>query len=135
MKKIGWLTVPALIILLTFTFFYFKNQKSQNNLIQPPNPQAKEATSSPNLEKIFHIQISNKKLQSSETIQVKVGDNVTFTVMSDEAEELHLHGYDKSVNLEKGKEVQLKFKADISGRFPYELEKSKTDLGILEVLP
>lgn len=136
MKKISWLILPALIVLLSFSFFYFKNYKKQSESTSPQNSQSKEATASQNLQKTFHIEIANKKLQGSqENIQVKAGDNVILLIKSDEDEEFHLHGYDKSVDLVKNKEVELQFKADITGRFSYELEKSKTDIGAIEVLP
>lgn len=136
MKNITWLTIPALIIVLAFSFFYFKNYTKQIESTQPQNNQPKEATVSQDLQKTFHIEIVNKKLQGSqENIQVKAGDGVILMIKSDEDEEFHLHGYDKSVDLVKNKEVELQFKADITGHFSYELEKSKTDIGAIEVLP
>lgn len=63
------------------------------------------------------------------------GDNVEIKITVDEDEELHLHGYNKMVDLTSGKAGKLDFVANLTGRFPYELEHSKTEIGALEVSP
>src|SRR4051812_3016189 len=115
------------VALVVGLFFVLKPKPSaapsinSNSLISPKN---------------FALAVQNKKLVSGpETLQVNQGDEVNITITSDVAEELHLHGYDKSVELEKDKPATLSFTADISGRFVYELENSKVDIGVLEVLP
>ncbi len=115
MKRLIWLTLPAIIIVLVFSFFYFKNSKTTNDLQQSATTQTEEATSTPTTDKSFHIDVVGKKLKNPEPIQVKTGDNVTLTIVSDQDEELHLHGYDKSVELKATIQSELKFKADISG--------------------
>lgn len=86
--------------------------------------------------KTFDLVVKNKKLVSGpETLKVTQDDQVNINITNDEPEELHLHGYDKSVDLEASKSAQLKFSANLTGRFPYELEHSKTEIGALEVTP
>ncbi|MBI2109317.1 MAG: hypothetical protein HYT93_04080 [Parcubacteria group bacterium] len=86
--------------------------------------------------KEFTLVVENKKIISGpETITIKQGETVSIIVTADEDEEFHLHGYDRSVDLEKGVPAILTFKASASGRFMFELEESKTDIGALEVLP
>lgn len=51
----------------------------------------------------------------------KQGDQVIVKVMSDRADEFHLHGYDLGKELEPGKPVTLSFKAVIPGQFEAEL--------------
>ena len=86
--------------------------------------------------KNFDLVVKNKKLASgSANLKVTEGDQVTINITNDEDEELHLHGYDKSVDLETSKSAQLTFTANLTGRFPFELEHSKTELGALEVQP
>lgn len=60
---------------------------------------------------------------------------VRITITADEDEEFHVHGYDESVQLTAGEPAELTFMAGASGRFPIELEESKTELGALEVQP
>lgn len=84
----------------------------------------------------YELVINGKKLTSGpETIKVNQGDEVTIKIISDETEEFHVHAYDNSVELEPGKQATLTFTAKMSGRFPFELESSKTEIGALEVQP
>src|SRR4051812_43961923 len=53
---------------------------------------------------------------------VHKGDNVVLVVHSDVADEIHLHGYDKHVDVAAGGTARLPFKADIAGKFEAELE-------------
>ena len=86
--------------------------------------------------KTFDLVIKDGKLISgTDTLKVTEKDQVTINITCDCDEELHLHGYNKSVDLEASKSAQLTFSANLTGRFPFELEKSKTELGALEVLP
>ena len=104
--------------------FYLTKPKSNYN--PQPNSQVKT----------FDLVVKNKKLVSGqETLKVTEGDQVTINITNDEPEELHLHGYDKSVDLEASKAAQLKFSANLTGRFSYELEHSKIEIGVLEVQP
>ena len=51
---------------------------------------------------------------------------VVLVVTSDTADEVHLHGYDLSADVEAGGTVRIPFVADTPGRFEVELE----DLGV-----
>jgi hypothetical protein len=62
---------------------------------------------------------------------VKKGDHVVLVVHSDVADEIHLHGYDKHVDVEAGGTARLPFVANIAGVFEAELESRK--LQILEL--
>jgi hypothetical protein len=87
-------------------------------------------------QKVFQLEIKDTTIVAgSSTLNVKQGDSVTIKILSDVEEEFHLHGYDRSTDLVPNQESQLSFVADISGRFAFELEKSKKELGVLEVQP
>jgi hypothetical protein len=84
----------------------------------------------------FTLKIEDRKLvEGPSTLTVRQGDSVVIKITSDEDEEFHLHGYDRSVDLVPGEEVALSFVADASGHFPYELEHNKVEIGALDVLP
>lgn len=117
--------------LLALLYFAFKpqGQKTVNNQSQAT------ASASPQVQS-FNLQIKDKKLVvGTETITVKEGNLITLKITSDQDGELHLHGYDQSVNLQKDKTVELSFKANLTGHFGYELEESKTEIGAIEVQP
>lgn len=127
------------IVVLVGLFFLFKPnsqapvpQDNSNTTQQVSSPSAQPESNV----KTFELVVENKKLVSGpETIKVTQGDQVEIKITADEAEELHVHGYDESVELEPNKQATLSFVANTSGRFDFELEKSKTDLGALEVQP
>lgn len=68
-------------------------------------------------------------------ISVNEGDRVTLRVSSEERMELHLHGYDVEQEVEPGQEAELRFEADLTGRFEIEDHDSERELGVLQVRP
>lgn len=69
------------------------------------------------------------------TLTFKEGDTVRFRVRNSTAEEVHIHGYDVSKDLEPNKTETVSFKATITGVFEIELEGSGTLLAQLKVEP
>jgi hypothetical protein len=66
---------------------------------------------------------------------VEKGRKVVLIVRSDVADEVHLHGYDKSVDVTPKKPARLVFVASIPGRFEVELEDRGLQIGDVEVRP
>ncbi len=126
-------------VLLIGLFLIIKSQQSTSVVqTQTSTESSKISTNSAGQTntKTFELVVKNRKLViGPETLTVNQGDNVTIKTTVDEDEELHLHGYDKSVDITKNQPAELKFIANLTGRFPYELEHSKTEIGALEVLP
>lgn len=85
---------------------------------------------------VYSLVVSKgRRVSGPELIQVHAGDAVTLEVTSDQADELHLHGYDLHLKLLPGEPGRLSFTASHSGRFDYELHHAQLELGALEVLP
>lgn len=128
MKPIIFLTLAVVLLGGLFLLIQPQNQVTTQTTFPSVAPESKVKT--------FDIVVKGKKIVfGSETIKVTEGDEITIKITSDEAEEFHVHAYDKSVELEPNKQVTLTFTANLTGRFPFELEESKTDLGALEVQP
>ncbi|GAA1577338.1 hypothetical protein GCM10009804_37410 [Kribbella hippodromi] len=71
------------------------------------------------------ITVANGKVNpSGATIKVKAGQTVLVTAVSDADEELHIHGYDKELELTPGKSASVKFTANMKGTFEVETHKS-----------
>ena len=64
---------------------------------------------------------------------VDKGDRVVFAVTSDVADEVHLHGYDISRDVQAGGTVRIAFRATLPGRFEVELEGRGIQIGDLTV--
>ena len=130
-KSISVIALTSSLLLLTAC--------SQNNLpvglVQPVAPTQAQIIH-PAEPKEFTLVVKDNKLASGpETLQVTQGAMVMIHITSDAAEKLHLHGYDMSVELGKNAPATLTLIAGQSGRFTYELENSKTEIGALEVQP
>ena len=65
--------------------------------------------------------------------RVDSGDTVVLRVTADVADHVHLHGYDRMVDVGPGRPAQLRFTADIPGVFEVELEERGLKLLDLEV--
>jgi hypothetical protein len=62
-----------------------------------------------------------------------LGQPVTVRVTSDVADQVHVHGYDKTVDVAAGRTAEVTFLANVPGVFDVELEKTKRVLFTLEV--
>ena len=69
--------------------------------------------------KRIELVISERKVQREDkTIRLTQGDSVELVWQSDEAAELHLHGYDISFEVSPGTPAVVTFEAHATGRFP-----------------
>lgn len=66
-------------------------------------------------------------------MEVPLGETVSLTVLSDAADELHVHGYDETLELVPGESATLSFVVDIPGVFEVELHDSGLALSSLQV--
>ena len=69
------------------------------------------------------------------TLTFDQGDTVRFRVRSDTAEEIHVHGYDITKEVEANKTATVSFKGTITGIFEIEFHGSGTQIGELKVEP
>jgi hypothetical protein len=70
-----------------------------------------------------------------EEIRVDKGETVRFRVRAPSDEEVHVHGYDISRDVEAGKTEKISFKATIDGIFEIEFEHAGTQIASLRVDP
>jgi hypothetical protein len=69
----------------------------------------------------FAIAIKNRKVDAAQKlIRVTRGDTLELEFSTDEAAELHLHGYDKLIKVEPAVPALLRLDATIAGRFSIE---------------
>ena len=68
-------------------------------------------------------------------IQLKRDDAVSMTIVSDSADELHVHGYDLHVPLVPNEPATLRFVARRTGRYGFELHRAGKELGVFEIYP
>jgi plastocyanin len=68
-------------------------------------------------------------------LEYSAGEEVKFKVRSDVADEVHVHGYDISKDVEAGGTVSFSFPAELEGIFEVELEERAEQIAELRVNP
>jgi hypothetical protein len=100
---------------------------------QPPPPPA--APPKPQVETVRIVVRSGEVVGGLQRATVDQGKKVALVVRSDVADEVHLHTYDKSVDVTPGKAARLVFVASIPGRFEVELEDRGLQIADITVRP
>jgi hypothetical protein len=89
--------------------------------------------------RVFHVVVPDSlPLPGTPIFKARQGDSVTLVVRSSRAGELHVHGYERAVALERNEEVRWTFGADAAGIYPLHLHDPSGRmyaLGLLEVDP
>ena len=92
-----------------------------------------EPTAEPTPE-VLEIEVEGGKVQGGEAdLDVQQGETVRFTVKSDAADHVHVHGYDVLRDVKAGGTARFNFKADIPGVFEVELEDAGLQIARLRV--
>ena len=105
----------------------------------PPPPststQPTATTPTPSVTTIRIVFKDGKVVGGLKRTTVGKGAKVVLVVSSDVADEVHVHGYDKSVDVATGTPARLPFVASLPGRFEIELEDRALQIADLEVRP
>ncbi len=112
--------IVVLVVVLVLGGLFF--------LLRPDNPSGKPQ------DRAFDLSVKGGEMSPAD-ISVNEGDTVTLRVSSDKPMELHVHGYDAEQEIEPGHKAELRFDADITGRFEIEDHKTEKELGVLQVRP
>jgi hypothetical protein len=68
-------------------------------------------------------------------LEFDAGEEVRFRVSSDEAEEIHVHGYDLAKDVPAGGTVEFAFPAELEGIYEAELEQQGVQIVELQINP
>jgi hypothetical protein len=79
--------------------------------------------------------VDGKPAGGVKKVSVTKGDRLRLRVVSDVADEIHVHGYDLKKDVAAGGTVRFSFPATIEGRFEVELEHAGQQIASLEVHP
>jgi heme/copper-type cytochrome/quinol oxidase subunit 2 len=96
--------------------------------------QASGTTEAASNAQTVEIRVTGDQVQTAERrVKVPLGSQVRLEVTADRADEVHLHGYDRKVDIEPGTPAVLEFQADTPGVFEVELEEASLKLVELQV--
>lgn len=128
-QAVRWILITAGLACLAGLFLALRPE---------PGAPASQAALPPEALEPLRIELriqQGQRVEGPEMIRVRQGERLSLRVLSDQDDELHLHGYDLRLVLRGNVPAQLDFTAQHSGRFEYELHGAHRTLGTLEVLP
>ena len=129
--------LPIALIAVIGLFIALRPKQQPQPATQPqqstPTPVVEPPPAPPVDEFVFTVQ--GGQVSRPASFKTTEGREVIIRVTADVSDEVHLHGYDYSKEIEAGNTVELRFTADRAGRFELELEQRKLTLGFLEVQP
>jgi hypothetical protein len=102
---------------------------------QPAPPDASIGGKTPSSTTVVIRVEGGQPVGGVEKIKLKKNAQVEIDVVSDTADEAHLHGYDIEKPLTPGKPAAFRFKATIEGVFELELHHAGTKLAQITVAP
>ncbi|MFL5885637.1 MAG: hypothetical protein ACJ77M_11245 [Thermoleophilaceae bacterium] len=112
--------VALVVVVAVAAFFIFKSNGSSDKTTKG----------------VTHIEVKGgKPVGGIKKITVNKNDPVRFTVASDVADEIHVHGYDFHKDVKKGGTITFDFPAKIDGTFVIELESRSEQIASLQVEP
>jgi hypothetical protein len=68
-------------------------------------------------------------------LDYKRGERIRFTVVSDTADEVHVHGFDLAKDVAANATVRFDFRADIEGVYEVELESAHVQIAEIRIEP
>ena len=108
--------------------------QSSATRVAPATTQASSTEEAASNAQVIEIRVSGDQVQTAEQrVKVALGSQVRLEVTADRADEVHVHGYDRKVDVEPGTPAVLEFQADTPGVFEVELEEAGLKLVELQV--
>lgn len=84
---------------------------------------APSSTPEAELEPVVFAVADGSRTKGPDTVEVAVGERVLLEVTSDVADEVHVHGYDETVEVTPAAPARVEFVADLPGSFEVELHE------------
>ncbi|MBA2348589.1 MAG: hypothetical protein H0V81_09880 [Solirubrobacterales bacterium] len=69
------------------------------------------------------------------TLRFEKGEEVAFKVVSDVAEEIHVHGFDIYRDVAPGRSATFRFDAEFDGKYEIEMHDAAVQIASLEIQP
>jgi len=83
---------------------------------------------------VIHL-VGGQPVGGKQKISVRKGDTIRLKVTSDEAGQIHVHGFDLEEQAAPGKPASFTFTANIEGRFEVESHVSNAQIAEISVNP
>lgn len=107
---------------------------STATVARPPSPSG-ASTSAEDLPSVAEFTVAKSSVDGPRRLTARVGDLIVFSVISDSADEVHVHGYNVTVPVRPGRPAMVRVRADVPGVFAVELEHGHEVITQLHVRP
>ncbi|MGY1738801.1 hypothetical protein [Geodermatophilus sp. SYSU D00684] len=99
-----------------------------------PSPEASTAAPTTPAGRALAVEVAGGRVTGDTgRVPVPLGERVTLTVTGDVADQVHVHGYDRTAELAPGAPATVEFPADVPGVFEVELHGTGRVLLSLQV--
>jgi heme/copper-type cytochrome/quinol oxidase subunit 2 len=128
-----WLVAPVLAVALAACGGGGDDNRSAAAITAGPAGSATTAAGAAGAQTV-QVTVTGTDVQTAERrVKVPLDGKVRLEVTADRTDEVHLHGYDRKVDIEPGRPAVLEFTADVPGVFEVELEEAGLKLVELQV--
>jgi heme/copper-type cytochrome/quinol oxidase subunit 2 len=128
-----WLVAPVLAVALAACGGGGDGNRSAAATTAGPAGSATTAAGADGAQTV-QVTVTGTDVQTAERrVKVPLDGKVRLEVTADRTDEVHLHGYDRKVDIEPGRPAVLEFTADVPGVFEVELEEAGLKLVELQV--
>ena len=140
-QRIGALAIAGAIAVAAFVFLGPAGEEPKNaseKRTKPAGSGGKPSSPRPTAEEPSYATIElrdGEPVGGPGEISFEKGDTARIEVRSNTAGEVHVHGYDKYVQLKAGKPARTRFRADLEGIFEVEDHDTGTQIAELRVEP
>lgn len=132
-KALVYLGAASAVLACAFLYVQFKTEYAVQDTPTSVKPAELQDTSAA---AVAQIRIQRGKLQTDPVrLKVKEGETARFQVLSDETDELHVHGIDQKFVIFANQLTTIEIPTRHTGSFELETHDRPMTIGVLEVHP
>ena len=126
----------AVIVIAIVVFIIVRPSSNSSSTSSDSSASSTTAPGKPAKPAVPVVQVKNAKpVGGIQDLTFNKGGTVQFKVVSDTADEIHVHGYDFHKDVAPGHPITFRFPAKIDGEFVVELENHGEQIASLKVNP
>lgn len=126
--------VGGLVVVAVVAFVALRPRSKPAPATTPTTSSASAGHGAPPAAPVIRV-VHGKPAGGVKKLSVRNGQTIRFRVVSDVADEIHVHGYDLKKDVRAGGSVTFAFPARIEGVFDVELETRGEQIASFEVTP
>lgn len=135
-RALVYLGAASAVLACAFLYVQFKTQHEADTTAATPTAGVQTVQVDTTAAAIPQIRIQKGKLQTEPVrLKVKEGEIARLQILSDETDELHVHGIDKKFVIFANQLTTIEMQTPHTGAFELETHDRPMTIGVLEVHP